>query len=137
MNANSTDAGVLVAIRSGAAPAAVTAGTRNSAAIDRLGFDSCVLAAQTGAASGSPSALTLAAKIQESADGATGWADITDAAIEPLTAENSVARVNVRLPAAKRYLRVVETVGFTGGSSPTIGASSTIVLCGPDEIPAV
>ena len=137
MNANSTDAGVLVAPRSGTAPAAVAAGTRNSAAVDRLGFDSCVLAAQTGAASGTPTTLTLAAKLQESADGATGWADIADAAIEPLTAANGIARVNVRLPAAKRYLRVVETVGFTGGSGPTIGASSTIVLCGPDEIPAI
>jgi hypothetical protein len=137
VNANSTDAGVLVAPRSGTVPAAVAAGTRNSAAVDRLGFDSCVLAAQTGAASGTPTTLSVAAKIQESADGATGWADIADAAIEPLTVENGIARVNVRLPAAKRYLRVVETVAFTGGSTPTIGASSTIVLCGPDEIPAV
>ncbi|AFE05231.1 hypothetical protein COCOR_03435 [Corallococcus coralloides DSM 2259] len=137
MNANSTDAGVLIAPRSGNVPAAVAAGTRNSAAVDRLGFDSCVLAAQTGAASGAPTTLTLAAKLQESADGATGWADIADAAIDPLTAANGIARINVRLPTAKRYLRVAETVSLTGGSSPTIGASSTIVLCGPDEIPAV
>ena len=52
MNSNSTDAGVLVGIRKGTAPAAVTAGTRNSVAVDRLGFDSGVLIAQTGAATG-------------------------------------------------------------------------------------
>jgi hypothetical protein len=137
VNANSTDAGVLVAIRAGTAPAAVVASSRNSSAVDRLGFDSCVLAAQTGAASGGPTALTLAAKLQESADGSTNWTDVPGAAIEPLTSENGVARVNVRLPTAKRYLRVAETVSFTGGSSPTLGACSTIVLCGPDEIPAV
>ncbi|ADO68705.1 hypothetical protein [Stigmatella aurantiaca] len=137
MNANSTDAGVLVAIRSGTAPAAVVAGSRNSAAVDRRGFDSCVLAAQTGSASGGPTSLTLAAKLQESADGSTGWTDVAGAAIEPLISENGVARVNVRLPTAKRYLRVTETVSFTGGTSPTLGASSTLVLCGPDEIPAV
>lgn len=137
MNSNSTDAGVLVGIRKGTAPAAVAAGTRNSVGIDRLGFDSGVLIAQTGAATGTPTTLTLAAKIQESADGTTGWADIAGAVIDPLTAENSVARVNLRLPTAKRFLRVVETVGFTGGTSPTLGASSAFVLCGPDEIPAV
>ncbi|RJS14620.1 hypothetical protein DRW03_34655 [Corallococcus sp. H22C18031201] len=136
MNANSTDAGVLVGIRPGTVPAAVAAGIRNSVAVDRLGFDSCVLTASTGAASGTPTALSLAAKLQESADGQGGWTDLPGAAVEPLAAPNAVARVNVRLPTAKRYVRVVETVALTGGSSPTLGVSSLIVLCGPDEIPA-
>ncbi|QDE82856.1 hypothetical protein [Myxococcus xanthus] len=136
MNANSTDAGVLVGIRPGTAPAAVSAGTRNSAAVDRFSFDSCVLTASTGAATGTPTALSLAAKLQDSADGQNGWTDLPEAAIAPLTSANAVARVNVRLPTAQRYLRVVETVALTGGTSPTLGASSLIVLCGPDEIPA-
>ncbi|TQF13731.1 hypothetical protein FJV41_22435 [Myxococcus llanfairpwllgwyngyllgogerychwyrndrobwllllantysiliogogogochensis] len=136
MNANSTDAGVLVGIRPGTVPAAVSAGTRNSAAVDRLAFDSCVLAASTGAASGTPTALSLAAKLQESTDGQNGWTDLPGAAVEPLTAPNAVARMNVRLSTARRYVRVVETVALTGGTAPTLGASSLIVLCGPDEIPA-
>lgn len=136
MNANSTDAGVLVGIRLGTVPAAVGAGTRNSAAIDRMGFDSCVLCASTGATTGTPTALSLAAKLQDSADGQNGWAELSGAAVEPLSSPNAVARVNVRLPTAKRYLRVVETVALTGGTAPTLGASSLIVLCGPDEIPA-
>ncbi|WP_141323589.1 hypothetical protein [Myxococcus sp. AB025B] len=137
MNANSTDAGVLVGIRPGTVPAAVGAGTRNSAAVDRMGFDSCVLTASSGAATGAPSTLSLAAKLQDSADGQSGWTDLPGAAVEPLTTSSAVARVNVRLPTARRYLRVVETVALTGGTSPTLGASSLIVLCGPDEIPAV
>ena len=136
MNANSTDAGVLVGIRPGTVPAVVGAGTRNSAAVDRMGFDSCVLTASTGAATGTPASLSLGAKLQDSADGQNGWTDLPGAAVEALTAPNAVARVNVRLPTAKRYLRVVETVALTGGTSPTLGASSLIVLCGPDEIPA-
>ncbi|QSQ17185.1 hypothetical protein [Myxococcus landrumensis] len=136
MNANSTDAGVLVGIRPGTVPAAVGAGTRNSAAVDRLGFDSCVLAASTGAATGTPSGMSLAAKLQESADGQGGWTDLPGASIESLTAPNGVARVNVRLSTAKRYVRVVEAVTLAGGTSPTLGASSLLVLCGPDEIPA-
>ncbi|MCP3105538.1 hypothetical protein LZ198_42510 [Myxococcus sp. K15C18031901] len=136
MNANSTDAGVLVGIRPGTSPAAVGAGTRNSAAVDRMGFDSCVLTASTGATTGTPTALSLGAKLQDSADGQNGWTDLPGAVVEPLTAPNAVARVNVRLPTARRFLRVVETVALTGGTSPTLGASSLIVLCGPDEIPA-
>ncbi|QSQ10763.1 hypothetical protein [Myxococcus landrumensis] len=136
MNANSTDAGVLVGIRPGTVPAAVGAGTRSSAAVDRLGFDSCVLAATTGATTGTPSAMSLAAKLQESTDGQNGWTDLPGAAVEPLTAPNGVARVNVRLSTARRYVRVVETVTLTSGTSPTLGASSLLVLCGPDEIPA-
>ncbi|NTX39858.1 hypothetical protein HUA78_36015 [Myxococcus sp. CA033] len=136
MNANSTDAGVLVGIRPGTVPAAVSAGTRNSAAVDRLGFDSCVLVASTGASSGTPTALSLAAKLQESTDGQNGWTDLPGAAVEPLTAPNALARVNVRLSTAKRYVRVVEATTLTGGTAPTLGASSLLVLCGPDEIPA-
>ena len=137
MNSNSTDAGVLVAPRSGTPPAEVSAGTRNGTAINRIGFDSCVLVAQSGAASGGPSAFTLDAKLQDSADGATGWADITGAAVQQITTANGIARVNVSLPTARRFVRVVEAVTLTGGSGPKLGAACSLVLCGPDEIPAI
>lgn len=116
-------------------PAASAAGARNSAAIDRLGFESAVLVAQTGAVTGAPTAQTLDAKVQDSADGATGWADYTppqgSAAIAQITAVDATGRVNVDLSGAKRYVRVVQTIGFTAGTSPTLENNAAFVLAGP------
>lgn len=126
-------------------PALPAAGARNSAAIDRATpggnfFNSATLVQKTGAIAGSPSAQTVDAKIQDSPDGSTGWADykpdgVTTAAIAQLTAANAVGEVDVDLSGAKRYIRVVETVAFTAGTSPTIGADSTVILAGADRTP--
>lgn len=128
-------------VATGNVPVAASAGTRNGAAIDRQGFLSCVLVAVSGAVSGSPSAQTLDAKLQDSADGSTGWADYVPAgagsgAITQITAANTLARKNIDLSKAKRHIRVVEVVGFTGGTSPTLGAQEVVVLGGADVLPA-
>lgn len=118
----------------GLVPLANAAGTRNGAAIDRKAagdneeLDSCRLTVQTGTVGGSPSAQTLDAKLQDSADGTTAWADITGAAITQITAADSLANVDVDLAGAKQFIRVVEVAAFTAGSSPTIIASSTLQL---------
>lgn len=130
------DIGSLVKAVLGNVPVAAAAGTRNGAAIDRQGFYSCVLTAISGAVTGAPTAQTLDAKLQDSADGSTGWADITGAAIAQITAVNTLAQKDVNLSAAKRWIRVVETVGFTGGTSPTLGAAEAVVLGGADTLPA-
>jgi hypothetical protein len=116
-------------------PAASSAATRNSAAIDRLGFESAVLVVQSGATSGTPTTQTLDAKLQDSADGSTGWADYSppqgSAAVTQVTAADTTARVNVDLSGAKRYVRVAQTVAFTGGTSPTLLNNAALVLAGP------
>lgn len=137
MHANSTSIGSFLKPAVGTVPAAVAAGTRNGSAIDRSGFSSCVLVAQTGAVAGSPSAQSLDAKLQESADGATGWTDIAGAAITAVTAASSSGKVNVSLANVKQYIRVVETAAFTGGTTPAMGAASTVILGGADRLPAV
>lgn len=116
-----------------------SAGTRNGSAIDRESgqglFESCTLHVTAGAASGSPTAQTLDVKIQDSADGSTGWADYTQpdgtsAAIAQQTADAVDVELDVNLTGAKRYLRVVEVIAFTGGSSPAWGAGESVVLGG-------
>jgi hypothetical protein len=127
-------------------PALPAAGARNGAAIDRspaggIHYNGLTLYAASGAETGAPSARTLDAKIQDSADGSTGWADYippgqaTVAAIPQITAANSEAEVDVDLSGAKRYVRVVETLAFTGGTAPTLGAQETVVLGGADRTP--
>lgn len=138
--------GVLFKPVKGLPPLANAAGTRNGAAIDRnvaggVMYNSATLYAASGAETGGPTTRTLDAKIQDSADGSTGWADYippgqaTVAAITQITAVNSEAEVDIDLSGAKRYIRVVETVAFTGGASPTLNSQETVILGGADRIP--
>ncbi len=132
--------GSLYKTTKGNPPAAASAGTRNGSAIDRsvaggVTYQSATLHAASGAVTGSPTTQTLDAKLQDSADGSTGWADITGAAITQITAANAEAEVDVDLSGAKRYIRVVEVVAFTGGTTPTLGAQETVVLGGADRLP--
>lgn len=128
--------GAYVKVAKGINPQASAAATINGAAIDRQGYLSCVLHHACGAAAGSPTARTVDSKIQDSADGSTGWADLSGAAATQLTADNSEAEKNVDLSGAKRYIRVVETVAFTGGTTPTIPVAAEVVLAGRDTLPA-
>lgn len=116
--------------------AAQAAGAANGAAIDRLGYMSMSFIGQCGAATGTPSAQSVTFKLQESADGSTGWADIADADADALTADNGVARIDLNLQARKRYIRAVATVAFTAGTSPTISVAGVAVLGGADALPA-
>lgn len=118
-----------------------SAGTRNGSAIDRLQSaalaGSCVLACNVGATTGSPSATTYDAKLQDSADGSTGWADISGASItQKTTTTAALAQKDVDLTGAKRFIRVVEVIAFTGGTTPATPAAVDVVLGGFDRVPA-
>ena len=112
------------------------AGTINGAAIDRRGYESCVLFAATGDLGGSPSAQSLDAKLQDSADGSTDWTDITGAAVTQIVAADTEARVDVNLIGVRRYIRVVRVAAFTGGITPTFDAATLVVLGGADKVVA-
>lgn len=129
------DIGSLVKHVVGTAPAASAAGAINGAAIDRKDYGSCVLLVATGAETGSPSARSATAKIQDSDDGSTGWADLTGASVA-VSVVSSSGSVKVNLAGAKRYIRVVNTIALTGGTSPTLANSTAVVLGGPTTIPA-
>ena len=114
-----------------------TGGTTNGAAVDRDAFgmaQSCVLRAQSGAASGTPTTQLYDAKLQDSADGSTGWADVTGAAVTQMAADDEEQTVDVNLKMVKRYLRVVRVVAFTGGSTPAWAVAETLVLGGPHTL---
>lgn len=92
------------------AAAAHAVGTVNGAAIDTVGFHDAMFTLNVGSAD--PDGF-LDVKIQESADGSTGWADITGAAFVQVTTTNANAIYQgaVKMtPSRKRYLRAVATV---------------------------
>ena len=129
----------------GTVPAAASAGTRNGTAINRRQngaiAQGCTLFVSSGAETGAPSARTLDAKIQDSADGSTNWADYippdqtTVAAAPQIVAASSSSEVDVNLAGAKAYIRVVEVLAFTAGTTPTLGAQSSVSLYGFDRTP--
>jgi hypothetical protein len=133
--------GALIKSIKGINPANAAAGTTNGAAIDRAGvqgknfFQSCVLKGACGAATGAPTTQSVNQKLQDSADGSTGWADIAGAAIAALVADNTEAQVDVDLSGAKRFIRVVSLVAFTGGTSPAIPVSAEVILGPAMELP--
>jgi hypothetical protein len=107
--------------------------------IDTQGYDNAKLHVYAAEASGSPSGASLAVTLQESADGSTNWAnalDNTGTAIGfTLSGLNAAAGVNAaRIEGLnlnrKRYLRIVVTPTFTGGTSPAVLAYGEIVFGG-------
>lgn len=133
--------GLEVATRIGVDPAERSAGAANGTGIDRQGFNSCVLVAQSGAVTGAPSAQTLDVKLQHSDAQGSGFVDYqpdgtaASGAVAQVTAASSAKKRSINLRGAKRYIRAVATVGFTGGSSPTLHSSALIVLGGADVVP--
>lgn len=121
----------------GNAPAAQTAGAVNGASIDALGYGSLDLFFSVGATTGSPTSFTVDAAIQDSDDGTT-FAAITaaTASIAQVTAINTDRRLSLDLSLIRRYVRVVSTVAFVGGTTPAALICSVPVLGGAVIKPA-
>lgn len=120
----------------GIAPVAFAAGNSNGIVIDRMGFYDAIVHLKVGAAAGAPTAQGVSLKIQtgDAPDG-SDMSDVTGATIAALTANNAEARLNLDLNGFKRYFRVVPTVAFTGGSSPTIPVAVTLALGNANSLP--
>ena len=96
----------------GVTPRTVT-GNHNGSSGDLLAGDGrCFAIQQVGAVSGT--APTLAGKIQESADGSTGWTDIAGATFTTVTAADNVQAITF-----DRSLRYVRYVGTVTGTTPS------------------
>lgn len=115
----------------------------NGSAVDTLGADNAAIYAHANLASGTPDAATLAVKLQESADGSTGWTDALDNEgtvigftlnSQAADAENE-ARIEGLGLNRQRYLRAVVTPTFSGGTTPAIIASVHIVQGGKSPRP--
>ena len=139
MGMRKTDIGSTLQIEQGTPPLADTGSTVNGASIDRQEFQSCVLGLSTGAATGTPTTQLADAKLQDSADGTTGWADFTDAngngAVAQVAADDGDAYESVNLITAKRFIRVTRVVAFTGGTSPDWPVATPVVMGGALNTP--
>lgn len=78
----------------------------------------------TGATTGSPSSFSVAAKLQESDDGSSGWTDLATQETLSVTSGSSLGKL--RGIRTKRYLRSVLTPAFVGGSSPNVPTCSFV-----------
>jgi hypothetical protein len=130
-----TGIGELIRVLRGVAPLRSSGGTVNGPAIDRRGFLSGILFLDVGATSGAPSSFTVDAKLQDSPDGTTGWADLAGEAVAQVTAINVQRFKDVNLSRAKAFIRVVVVDAFVGGTSPTVERGAAVVLGGADVLP--
>jgi len=124
------------------APALAAEGSRNGAAVDVSQFGSGTLVVNLGAVAGAPSATAITYALQSSEDGATDWEALKDldgvAQTLAFTAGAQAGELDFNLqllPQEHRFLRVVETVDFTTGTSPTVAAGATFVLGGGQRLP--
>ncbi len=118
------------------APQSISGSTAvDGSSVSTEGYASAELYAYGAAASGSPSAATLAVKLQESSDNST-WTDALDntgtvigftLTVTSAKAENA-ARIEGLNLNRKTYLRAVVTPAFTGGTSPASEAYAQILL---------
>lgn len=138
MHPNSNNIGAFIAPKVGLKPTnSAASATNKGAAIDRVGFLSATMHAACGAAAGGPSAQSAIFKLQESdTDQDADFADIDDAALAAMTADNGEGKLDINLQMRKKYIRVVCTVALTGGSTPTLPVSACLILGGADTLPA-
>lgn len=130
-----------ISIASGTPPADSAAGTVTGAAIDRLGFSSMVLEAETGAVTGAPSAQTLDAKVTHCDTSGGSYTDFVpgaagSGAVAQITAASTRKRKSIDLSGAKQYLKIVTVTAFTGGTTPKMANCVKVILGGAVEKPA-
>ena len=128
----------VAALFTGAAVANLSGTTAvTSAAIDTKGYNTAMLVGHADTAANSPSTATVAYTITESDASGSGFVaanDNTGVALGfTLTNTAAVADGSCRIEGLgdlnrKRYLKVVMTPAFTGGSSPTTNAIAYILL---------
>lgn len=88
--------------------AASQASTVTGAAVDLMALDlqgNLEITQQVGAVTGS-----ITGKIQDSADGSTGWADLPGAAFTAVSSANNTQRIAINAQATRGYIRYVGTI---------------------------
>ena len=128
-----------VAVRQAVAPVVQAAGNPAAIVIDTLAagntfWDDAVAVLNVGAASGSPDATSVSMKIQDSDDN-SHWADAVDEsgnaiATKPVGA-STVTSISFSRSRLRRYILVMVTVAFTGGTTPAVPVSATLVFGSP------
>ncbi len=118
----------------GVIPEDTVAATVVGAAIDRRSATgsgaSAVMIISCGAATGGPSAQSVIATMQDSADGSSDWQDIGSVAATLTADDTSAATPNINLVAVRKFIRGEAIVSFTGGSTPSIPVAAIICIGG-------
>jgi len=108
--------------------------------IDRLGYLSAVFTLVAGKYTSTPTSINVACKIQDSAMSTGSFVDISGATAnvsgEVTTVADQDQEINIDLRASERYVKLVVTPDFTGGSSPTLFFGATVSLGEPSIKPA-
>lgn len=110
-----TDIKNILTLTGGAKPATITA-TRQSSAIDLRGYLGSVMAILYANKGTGNADNTLDVKIQTSADGSTGWADVSGATFTQVGGtggSDSLQAINVEVRLCERYIRFYDTVAGT------------------------
>jgi len=125
-------------------PQSVTgASAVNGTAVDTKGFNTAMLSAYAGLTSSNPSVANMVYKLQESDTSGGTYTDALDntgTVIGGTIAVNAAAGSLVRRIEGlglnrKRFLRVVITPAFTGGTSPAVLLDGQIVLGRAYQLP--
>lgn len=108
-------------------------GTVKGVGFDRTGYLSAAIVYAAGICPSVPTGFTVVLKVQDSADDVDGnYADFATVATFGTAADLSAASVvkhfDVNLRGAKTWVRVTETLTFTGGTSPSQLGSVCLVL---------
>lgn len=101
-------------------------GSVNGTGIDCTGVDGPINAiSYVGAATGSPTSFSVTAKLQESDTSGGTYTDLaSQTSPGAQTAQGILALRGIR---TKKYVRVVQTISFVGGSSPAVPTSACLI----------
>lgn len=125
-----------VKLATGLLPLNRAGATSQGTGVDRLGFNSVVIEAMAGTEEGSPSARTWDVSLEHSDASGSGYVALTGSAVTQFTAASGRKRKSISLKGAKRYIRVASVLAFTGGTTPKLNTSVSLVLGGAVELPA-
>jgi hypothetical protein len=125
---------------SGQASAGTINGAGADAKQDGYGPYACGwITAKLGNITGTPTGQTLTVKLQDSADNST-FADFKDESGSVVQSKVGLSAAGItKLPFvaknARRYLRAVAVLGFTGGTAPKADVGLVLSLSGPVSAP--
>jgi len=80
----------------------------------------------SASATGTPDSYTVTCKLQESADGSTGWADINGQSTLVLNGDKQQGFVRAA-NRSQRYVRCVATPAFVAGTSPAVDVGANVL----------
>jgi hypothetical protein len=152
-HASILNSGAYTSPRNGGTLATITAAAgqdnveQNGPSIDRLGYGSATIAFATRSALTAAKTLTIAATLQDSADGST-WADApaenqpggvagggTVGTVTTTGDSHDCVQYDVNLRGLKQYIRVQYTADLSHSGTDTATVACLVILGGPTELP--